>query len=62
MGGHGADREKGEQCSACANQGSWKSLALYYWGQYLAVVKRLGSDCSHISASLRVTLEVNLMS
>lgn len=62
MGGHGADRVEGVQCSARPNQGSWKSLVLYYRGQCVVVVKRLGSDCSHISASLGVTLEVNLMS
>lgn len=62
VGGHGADRVDGEQCSVCASQGSWKSLALCYWGQYLVVVKWPGSDCSHISASLGVTLEVKLMS
>lgn len=28
---------EGEQHSVCANQGSWKSLVLYYWGQYLVV-------------------------
>ena len=62
MGGCGADRVEGEKCCVCANQGSWRSLVLYYWGQYLMVLKQLGSDCSHISASLGVTLGVNLMS
>lgn len=62
VGGHGADRVEEEQCSASTHQGSWKSLVLCYWGQYLVVVKWLGSDCSHISRSLGVTLEVNLMS
>lgn len=46
MGGHSADRVEEEECSVCANWGSWRSLALYYWGQYLVVVKQLGSDCS----------------
>lgn len=62
MGGHSADRVAEEECSVCFNRGSWRSLALCYWGQYLVVVKRLESDCSRISASLGVTLEVNLMS
>lgn len=62
MRGHGADKVKGKMWSESANQQCWKSLEQCYQGHHLVVVKQSGTDCCHISASLEVTLEVNLMS